>query len=215
MTTKNTTLVERAAAQNRRPRGQPTDSHRNKLERIKEVAAQFFYVQGYAATDLRRIADALDMHVSTLYNYISGKEGLLYLIMKDGMVEITESLQQALASADEPAGQLRAALRAHVLHHAHRRYLAWTSHIELRSLTGDYLNDISRMRHDYERTWMRLLKKGMAAGIFAKADPKLTLYWLLSIGQTVSRWYKPDGRFSPEQIADVMADGALSGVLVR
>ena len=215
MPTRSEASAKSTATQTRRPRGLPSDSHISKLERIKEVAAQYFYAEGYAATDLRRIADALDMHVSTLYNYISGKESLLYLIMQDGMTEISEGLQAALATADDPASQLRAALRSHVLHHAHRRYLAWTSHIELRSLTGEYLADINKRRSDYERVWMRLLKKGMSSGVFAKSDPKVTLYGLLSAGQTVSRWYQPGGRLDAEQIADILADNALAGVLVR
>lgn len=213
--TKSYVLVERTDASVRGPRGPLTPSHVTKLERIKEVSAQFFYQQGYAATDLRRIAESLDMHVSTLYNYIPGKEDLLFLIMRDGMEQITEGLHRALASADEPAGKLRAAFRAHVLHHAHRRFLAWTSHVELRSLTGAYLEDISRRRHAYEELWLELLRDGIAAGVFADADPKLELYSLLAAGQSVSRWYRPDGRLSAEEIADALAERALRGVLVR
>lgn len=215
MTTNNFHGDRAPGTQLRRPRGPLTQSHVSKLERIKEVAAQFFYDQGYAATDLRGIAEALDMHVSTLYNYIPGKESLLYLIMKEGMTEIADGLKAALASADDPPGRLRAALRAHVLHHAHRRYLAWTSHVELRSLTGEYLQDISKRRHAYEQAWMRILRNGMAAGAFAKADPKLTMYGLLAVGQSVSRWYQPDGRFTAEEIADMLAENALQGVLAR
>lgn len=214
-TTKNYVLVERPDTTVRGPRGPRTPSHVNKLERIKEVSAQLFYQQGYAATDLRRIADGLDMHVSTLYNYIPGKEDLLYLIMRDGIEQITEGLHRALASADDPAGKLRAAFRAHVLHHAHRRFLAWTSHVELRSLTGAYLEDISRRRHAYEELWLQLLREGMAAGVFAAGDPQLALYGLLAVGQSVSRWYRPGGRLSAEEIADELADRALGGVLVR
>lgn len=215
MTTNYSVAARAPGTQARRPRGPLTQSHVTKLERIKEVAAQFFYDEGYAATDLRGIADALDMHVSTLYNYIPGKEGLLFLIMQDGMTEIADGLKRATASADDPADKLRAALRAHVLHHAQRRYLAWTSHVELRSLTGEYLQDISKRRHAYEQAWMRLLHKGMSTGAFAKADPKLTMYGLLAVGQSVARWYQPDGRFTAEQLADALADNALRGVLTR
>lgn len=214
-TTKNHVLVEPSDAPARGPRGPRTPSHESKLERIKEVSAQLFYQQGYAATDLRRIADSLDMHVSTLYNYIPGKEGLLYLIMRDGIEQITEGLHRALRSADDPAGRLRAAFRAHVLHHAHRRFLAWTSHVELRSLTGAYLDDISQRRRAYEELWLELLREGISAGAFAEADPQLVLYSLLAVGQSVSRWYRPDGRLSAEEIADELADRALGGVLVR
>jgi AcrR family transcriptional regulator len=196
-------------------RGEPTDAHRDKLEEIKRQAARHFYSYGYAATDVRRIADAVEMHASTLYNYISGKEELLYLIMKDGMVEISAGLDRAVAGLSDPRERLRAAIVSHVLHHAHRQHLAWTSHVEVRSLTGAYLEEILAMRRGYERRWMDILREGARAGLFVDAEPRLAIFGILAMGQSVSRWYQPSGRYSPEEIAGSMADLALAGILAR
>lgn len=196
-------------------RGKPTAAHRDKLEEIKKEAARCFYTLGYAATDVRRIADAVGLQVSTLYNYISGKEELLYLIMKDGITEIAAALDEAIDGLTDPHERLRAAVRSHVLHHAHRRYRAWTSHVEVRSLTGDYLEEIISKRREYEARWIGILEGGIRSGVFAEADPRLTMYAILSIGQSVSRWYKPSGKYEAEGIADSMADFVLTGALVR
>ena len=80
--------AQRDQSRGRRPRRALTAAHRDKLEVIKTVAAEQLDRSGYAATDLRRIADETDMHVASLYNYISGKEDLLFLIMQDGVDEI-------------------------------------------------------------------------------------------------------------------------------
>jgi AcrR family transcriptional regulator len=200
-------------SRSRLPRGPLTDAHREKLTEIKRVSAILFYQRGYAATDVRQIASALHMHVSSLYNYISGKEELLYFLMKDGMSEIAAGLDAALASSDDPAEQLRAAVQSHVLHHAHRRHRAWVGHVEVRALTGDYLTEIKQLRHEYESRWIELLKRGMEEGRFKRADPQLTAYSLMAIGQTVSRWYEPRGRLSAEEIAAELADIAITGVL--
>jgi AcrR family transcriptional regulator len=194
-------------------RGKPTPAHRDRLEEIKKEAARCFYQQGYAATDVRRIAESVGLQVSTLYNYISGKEELLYLIMKDGITEIAAGFDEAIAGITDPHDRLKAAVRSHVLHHAHRRYRAWTSHVEVRSLTGDYLAEILTKRREYERRWMEILQDGMDSGLLAQADPRLTMYGILAIGQSASRWYKPGGRYDPEGIADAMADFVLTGVL--
>lgn len=199
----------------RRIRGKPTPAHRDKLEEIKKEAARCFYTLGYSATDVRRIADAVGLQVSTLYNYISGKEELLYLIMKDGITEIAAALDEAIDGLTDPHERLRAAVRSHVVHHAHRRYRAWTSHVEVRSLTGDYLEEILGKRREYEDRWIGILEDGMRSGVFAGTDPRLTMYAILSIGQSVSRWYKPGGKHDAEGIADSMADFVLDGVLVR
>jgi Tetracyclin repressor-like, C-terminal domain len=41
------------------------------------------------------------------------------------------------------------------------------------------------------------------------------MYGILSIGQSASRWYKADGQYDAEKIADAMADFVLDGVLTR
>lgn len=196
-----------------RPQRPPSQAHLARLESIKDAATELFYSQGYAATDLRRIADAAHMHVSSLYNYITGKEELLYLILKDGLNDIRAAFDEAVASTDNPVGQLRAALRAHIAHHARRRHRAWTSHVEVRALTGERLESILALRDNYETQWVSLLERGMRAGVFAVADSKLAMLYLLSAGQTVSRWYRPDGRLAIEELARSMTEIALSGIL--
>jgi AcrR family transcriptional regulator len=197
----------------RRIRGPRTPAHLDKLAEIKNEAASCFYAHGYAATDVRTIADRVGLQVSTLYNYISGKEELLYLIMRDGMIEIAASLEAATAGLSDPREQLRAAVRSHVLHHAHRQFLAWVGHVEVRSLTGDYLADILARRREYERRWIAILDDGIRAGLFRVADPRLAMYGMLALGQGVSRWYRPDGQYDAEKIADAMAGLVLDGVL--
>jgi AcrR family transcriptional regulator len=213
--TRSQRVTELDVGKPRRVRRKRTPAHLDKLAEIKKEAAQCFYVQGYAATDVRTIAERVGLQVSTLYNYISGKEELLYLIMKDGIVEIAAALDAAIAGLTDPCDRLRAAVRSHVLHHAHRQFRAWVGHVEVRSLTGDYLKEIIGKRQEYEHRWIAILQDGISAGVFRDVDPRLTMYGILAIGQNVSRWYKPDGRYDADQIADAMADLVLEGTLGR
>jgi TetR/AcrR family transcriptional regulator, cholesterol catabolism regulator len=206
-------VTEPSVGRPRRIRGERTPAHLDKLAEIKTEAARCFYAHGYAATDVRTIADQVGLQVSTLYNYISGKEELLYLIMRDGMTEIEASFEQAVSGLNDPCARLRAAVRSHVLHHAHRQFLAWVGHVEVRALTGSYLEEILGRRRDYEQRWVTIVEDGIRAGLFRPADPRLTVYGMLSVGQGVARWYQPDGQFDAEKIADAMADLVLDGVL--
>jgi AcrR family transcriptional regulator len=199
----------------RRNGGKRTAAHLEKLAEIKREAARNFYTLGYAATDVRTVAEAVGLQVSTLYNYISGKEELLYVITLEGITEITASLDTAIEGLTDPHDRLHAAVRSHVLHHAHRRFRAWVGHIEVRSLTGEYLAEILVKRREYEQRWIKILTDGISAGIIPDADPQLTMYGILAIGQSVARWYNPGGRNSASEIADVMAAMVLSGVLTR
>jgi TetR/AcrR family transcriptional regulator, cholesterol catabolism regulator len=201
------------ARRGRRPRRALTAAHRNKLENIKDVAAELFYESGYAATDLRRIADEADMHVASLYNYISGKESLLFLIMQDGIDEINTGLDQALEGVDDPLERLRRGLQSHILHHAHRRHLGAVSHTEVRSLTGEARTRMVRMRRDYEARWEGLVTDGIKAGLIAPAEPRIVVYALLSVGQSVSRWYDPNGKVPPSELAEQLANQLLFGLI--
>jgi AcrR family transcriptional regulator len=185
------------------------------LEVIKVVAAEHFYSLGYAATDLRSIADAAHMHVTSLYNYISGKEELLYMIMRDGMDSIASSLEEAVEGADEPVDRLHRALQSHIMHHAHRRHLAWISHVEVRALTGEYRSEILLLRQQYEDRWVEMVEEGMEVGVIVKGDPRITVYGLLSVGQSVSRWYESGGRVSAEEISTSLANLMLLGLSSR
>src|SRR5580698_6016573 len=114
-------VTEPSVGKPRRVRGERTPAHLDKLAEIKREAARCFYIQGYAATDVRTVAEAVGLQVSTLYNYISGKEELLYVITLEGITEITASLDTAIEGLTDPHDRLHAAVRSHVLHHAHRR----------------------------------------------------------------------------------------------
>lgn len=191
-----------------------TKAHLAKLDEIKRVAAMLFYTNGYEATDVRAISDAVHLHVSTLYTYIAGKEELLYLILEDGMREINAALDTALNGRTEPVERLEAAIKAHVLHHAKRRQVAWTSRIEIRALTGAYRERIVSLRDRYQARWVELVSEGQRAGVLARHDPKIAVFMMLGIGESVAGWFSPDGRLSAEELATSIADQVLRGQLV-
>jgi AcrR family transcriptional regulator len=194
---------------------QKTRAHLARLDEIKQAAAEQFYDNGYAATDVRSIADAVGLHVSTLYTYISGKEELLYFILKDGMVEISAALDEALSQTASPAESIRSAIQAHILHHATRQHLSWTGRIEIRSLTGDYRQEILTLRDAYQERWVRLIENGQRAGVIAPYDARLVVYGILGFGHSVAGWFLPEGRYPAEEIATMIADQLMSGLLVR
>jgi AcrR family transcriptional regulator len=203
---------QRDTGLNRRRRP-PTEAHSRKLGQLKEVAAEHFFLRGYAATDLRGIADEVGLHVSTLYNYVSGKEELLYLIMRDGMAEISRGLDEALGREADRLGRLRAAIESHILHHARRQHLAWTSHVEVRALGDPYRAEILQLRRQYESRWVALVREAIETGDLQDADARIVVYGILAMGQGVSRWYTPSGRVDASKVAETFADMAMHGLV--
>lgn len=186
-----------------------------KLEEIKQAAAEQFYASGYGAADLRSIASAVSLHVSTLYGYISSKEELLFMMMRDELVGLNARVEAAVAAHEGPYEQMRAAIEAHIVYHAERKFAAWIAHVEIRSLTGKYRRQLIKLRDGYETRWLELLGSGIEAGVFAECDRKVTTYLLVGLGHGVANWFQPAGRLTPEQIAAEMADRVLGGLRVR
>ncbi len=183
-----------------------------RLEAIKASAVKWFYQRGYAGTDLRLIGNDLNMYAGSLYNYIRSKEELLYLIMKDGMLGISAGLDQALDGLTDPIQRLHAAARFHLLHQLGRRYVAWTNHVEVRALTGDYRAEIMAMRDQYQARWVTLIEDCIEHGVLLPLDARVTAYGFLTMAQGISRWFDPNGRMSAEQIADQLTFTFLRGI---
>lgn len=71
---------------------------RSKLERedrIRLAARHLFAEQGYDATTLRQIARAADLALGTLFNYISDKRDLIYLIFNEELDSVTDKALSA------------------------------------------------------------------------------------------------------------------------
>jgi AcrR family transcriptional regulator len=185
----------------------------SRLEEIKQAAVKLFFRQGYAATDLRQIAEEVGLHVSSFYNYIQGKEELLYLIVLEGTQLSVQALDQALEGVTDPVERLRRAIRAHVLFQAEMRYISWTSLTELRLLTGKYAADIHRRIDEYEATWVRLVEAAIASGQLRPVDTRVAVYGMLTMAQGVARWFNPRGRVKADAVADLYADILLRGLL--
>lgn len=193
----------------------PSSNRTVRLQEIKDAAIRLFFRRGYAATDLREIAKEVGLHVSSFYNYIDSKEQLLYLILLEGTERSVAALDAALEGVTDPVDRLRAAIRAHVMYNAERRYISSTSLNELRLLTGEYAADMARRMDAYQDTWLGLMEDAIASGRIRPVDLRVTVYAMLTMAQGVARWFNPDGRVTAEEVADMYADLLVRGLLTN
>lgn len=73
---------------------------------IRDAARTLFAQRGYEATSMRAIADEADVSIGLAYNYFPGKEALLQSIVKDGMAQVRETLDELDGTAP-PEDRLR------------------------------------------------------------------------------------------------------------
>jgi AcrR family transcriptional regulator len=186
-----------------------------RLEHIREVASQHFAERGYAGTSMREVAADVGITISTLLFHCGSKEQLLFDVLVDSMGQLSQGLREAIDAARPTwSERLTAAIAFHVRFSAEQAFGTTINRTDMYHLTPQHRAQYIALRDDYERQFVDLLHWGMASGEFRPVDTKLTAFAIIGVGLTVGRWYRPEGRLTPEEIAAQYVDlflHALSG----
>ena len=84
---------------------------------------------------------------------------------------------------------------------------------EPQHLTGPFAKEIALRKKDYEHYFQRILEEGQATGAFKAIDSKIVTFGLLGMCHWLAQWYKPYGRYTPQQIAEIFASMIESGLI--
>ena len=177
--------------------------------RLLAAAVASFAEKGFHGTTTRDIAAAAGMSPAALYVHHRSKEELLHQISRAGHDRTLALVRAAVATSDEPKEQLLRVVRAFVVHHAQGHTSARVVNYELAALSPDHLAEISTVRREIAHVVRAVVESGVAAGEFHTSDPRMTALALLSLGIDVARWYRDEGEWTPEQIADHYCELAL------
>lgn len=172
-------------------------------------ALQAFASNGFAGSTTRQIAERAGMSPAGLYVSYRSKSELLLAIVRTShefiLTEVTE-----VASQNSPApDKLRSFMEAFVVFHARYHLLAFVGEYELRSLDGEALADITRLRHRYRQLVEQILLEGIDGGYFEVRDLRGTARTILSLGMDVARWFREEGPLTPHDVAALQADLVL------
>ncbi len=186
----------------------------NRQQEIIAESARLFREQGYLATSIRDISEAMGMTSAALYYHFKNKEEILLEIMRLSLHNLREAVQTAVASQTTPWGQLRVALQTHLAISLEYQDFAIVLLKDLRHLSADQRMNVVAARDAYEDMWQGLLEACQEARLF-RPEVDLDLLRLLTFGalNLVVTWYKPEGKLGPEEIADAFLDFIGRGVL--
>lgn len=170
--------------------------------RVRAAALKLFADHGYAAVSMRQIAREVGVQAGALYNYTPDKQDLLFSLMKTHMDELLAACADHVASG--PATErLRAFVEFHITYHMGRADEIFIAYMELRNLTPQNFETIEALRRSYEDRLEAILTAGLSEGVFDVPDPKVTTLAVIAMLTGVTTWYRPDGRLSPDEVADL------------
>jgi len=71
----------------------------------------------------------------------------------------------------------------------------------------------ARARREYDRAIERAYRDGVDEGLLRDLPPTLVVFGILGMCNWLHEWYKPEGRSTPTEIADVFLDVLERGYL--
>jgi AcrR family transcriptional regulator len=183
----------------------------NARSSIKQIAAQLMAERGYDSTSLRQLANDAGITLGTLYHYFPSKEELLSELIDDAMRPLLATLDRAYSPEDDPVRALREMIESFIRIALEElgRAVVLIADNELRALSPERLERALRQRDEYEQAMLAVVEAGRHQGLFDVANPKLAVYAILAICNSVPRWYRFGGPLSPEEAARINADLAL------
>lgn len=178
---------------------------------IDEVASELFHANGYAATSVRDIARALDIQGASLYAHVASKEDVLWSLVDGTATTFEEAAEDALAAtaSNDPIDRLAALVEAHVEVVTGDPERASVFVTEWRHLSPERRAQVADRRDAYERRLREIVADGIAVGAFRSIDPAVAATFVLTALNGIATWYRPDGRLTPDRIADQYVDLTL------
>ncbi len=183
--------------------------------RLLDAAVQAFSAKGFHGTSTRDIATAAGLSPAAVYVHHRSKEELLHAIAVRGHEVILEAVTEATRADATPAERVAAAVRTYVLFHASSHTMARVINYELAALTEEHFKEIAGLRRAIDTVMREVVEEGVRSGDFDTPDPAKAATALLSLGIDLARWYRDDGSWTPEALADFYADLALRAVGAR
>ena len=183
--------------------------------RLVEAAVAAFAAKGFHGTTTRDIASAAGMSPAALYVHHRSKEDLLHQISRAGHDRTLALVRAGVANSEDPTEQLLSVVHAFVVHHAQGHTGARVVNYELSALSPEHLVEIAAIRRAIEQEMRDVVERGVARGEFHTPDPHMTALALLSLGIDVARWYRDEGQWEPEDIAEHYCELALRIVGAR
>lgn len=184
----------------------PDQQYELKRKALIHAAARAFNARGYHNTSLDDVAAELGVTRAALYHYIRSKQEILF----ECHMLVYDLGEQAIEHARTHGrnGLERACLiirRFIELFNGEMGRVAVMS--EHKSLEPAMQALIQKRRDDFDHEFRSVIDAGIRDGSIRAVDPKLAVFFAMgAVNWMGTRWYRPDGPLSSEQIAASFED---------
>lgn len=174
---------------------------RNSRHDVVSAAGRLFAKRGYHGTSMRHLGTELGLVGSSLYSHVTSKEDLLVEVVEQGAALFEEAAARAQVTEGRGADRLRALIVGHVGVVVDHLDEVRTFLNEARFLDAGHRRRILAARDAYEDEFRAAIGAGLADGSLDwPIDAKLAGIMVLSILNSLERWYDPGGPLDEEAL---------------
>jgi TetR/AcrR family transcriptional regulator, cholesterol catabolism regulator len=180
---------------------------------ILAQAARMFSEQGYQATSMRTLAEAVGIEAASLYSHFPSKEAILRAIAWSCADDFFHHVEPIVRSGLHTRAKLRAMIVAHVDVLLRNQAASAVFADEWRQLGPDLRAAYAHLRDRYEQLFRGVIYQGVVENLFRNAEPKYSALILLSALNGTAQWYRAGGPMSAAETAELLADVLIDGLV--
>lgn len=187
---------------------------RDLKEEIVETSLDLFERYGFHGVSVNQIVQASNTSKGGFYHHFQSKEELLFVIHDTFITYVLKEAQAANIVHTSPVEKIQAIIRSFV--HVFDLYKSHISvfYQESMYLKSPYSQQIKEKRDMFKDLIFSVIEEGQKSGHFRKELPiEITGMAVLGMVNWLYKWYKQEGAYSIDQIADVFTDLVLHFLL--
>jgi AcrR family transcriptional regulator len=180
-------------------------------------ATELFDKKGFFNTSLDDVAQAVGIKREALYYYYKNRTELLLAIIAPQAIELINSLEEVVSSGLPAKEKLRLAIQNHLDRFDHHCLeMTITLRDGVMGTSDPVREPMVKVWKTYEKLWTKLILEGQTSGEFEiVGDPKMVSFGILGMCNWLSRWYKPDGKTTVEELIETYFRLVSEGLLPR
>ena len=186
----------------------------DRRDQILKVAAKHFSQRGFHGTKLQLIADEVGVTRPSFYYYFKNKQEILEALTEEGMSRTEEMVNRVMQLELPPREKVRTFIIEYVKANtldSHAAVIFRTFH----ELSEEARQRFTERRRVINQRLLTLFREGVYEGAFRSRDPQIALFAIVGSVNWMGNWYQPSGELDVEEIAKVIADLFLQGLVIE
>jgi AcrR family transcriptional regulator len=188
------------------------EANGGRREHILAVAARVFARKGFRATSLQEIAGEVGVTRPSFYYHFRSKQEILAAILFSALERAEQAIDGVLAGPGNTVDRLRAFVFRYVEVNTQNAEVPVLFQ-SAGELEPDEAKIARQRRSDIDHKLAGLVKEGVERGELRSSAPLISAYGLLGAINWMHTWYRTDGLYTPDEVAEMLADLLLYGIV--